>query len=61
MKHERKALRVIEGSLCIDEPKDPRLLFIYRMAHAGLGECEHPEWTQELEKAYRSLKKDNII
>ncbi|KKM82184.1 hypothetical protein LCGC14_1322090 [marine sediment metagenome] len=61
MKYERKALRVIEGSLLIDEPKDPRLLFIYRMAHAELGECEHPKWVEELEETYRKLRKDNII
>lgn len=62
---EAKALAVIEGvlikGLLVDEPVDKRILFIYRMAHIGRGECEHKEWEQELEGCYQELIKGNII
>jgi hypothetical protein len=61
MAHLIKALRVIEGSLLIDEPQDEWLRFIYRMAHAGLGECEHLDWIEELEKVYKSMKAEKVI
>jgi len=59
---EKKALKVIEGSLLLDEPKDDRLEFIYRMAHIGLGNCEfHADWKAELNEAYKQLKKRRVI
>ena len=56
-----KAMAVIEGSLIIDEPKDKRLSFIYRMAHVGRGECIHPKWIEEMDNCYQELVKGKII
>ena len=60
-RQDQMALSVIEGSLIIDEPTDKRLSFIYRMAHVGMGECEHEEWAEEMENCYQQLVKDNIV
>ena len=57
----KKALWVIEGSILMDEPENKRLSFIYRMAHAGIGRCEHEDWNKELDSCYEKLLADNII
>lgn len=61
MDNRKKALMVIEGSLLADEPEDKRLCFIYRMAHAGNGECEHDAWMKEMDTAYEQLIADKIL